>query len=262
MSGRQDVLDRTVILFQPVLGAAGIILFKIEDIADLRSAPAVDGLIVVPDYAEVAVLGRQQLQGSILGVIGILILIHHQVAKPVLIILFHQRKQLEQLDGLDQQIVEIHGIQFRQAAIIGSVNFRDERILFVIHGLVHFVGTNEIVFRHADLVADLARRQLLHRQIHIQQNAFEQGLLILFVIDGKSRGVADAFRLSTEEPCKQRMKRADPHAGDQMRRQPAHTLAHLAGCFVGKGHGQDFPRFGKAVGEDIGDAVGQHTGFA
>ena len=41
---------------------AGKIFFKAQDVADLRAAPAIDGLILVPDTANIFALLRQQAQ--------------------------------------------------------------------------------------------------------------------------------------------------------------------------------------------------------
>ena len=57
----------------------------------VRPAPAVDGLIVVADHAEVALLAREQAHQFVLRSVGVLILVHQYVVKAVSIIVEHRR---------------------------------------------------------------------------------------------------------------------------------------------------------------------------
>ena len=79
--GGQDVPGGAVVALQPDHLRAGEVLLEAEDVADLGAAPAVDRLVVVADAAD-AVMGlRQQPEPQVLRDVGVLILVHQQVAE-------------------------------------------------------------------------------------------------------------------------------------------------------------------------------------
>ena len=114
----QNFLCGTVILLQLNYGCIGKILFKIQNIADIRAAPAIDGLVVVAHHAQVAAFTGNQAHQLILGVVGILIFIHMHILKAALIVFQHRRMLHKQLQGFDQQIVKIQRVGGAQALLI------------------------------------------------------------------------------------------------------------------------------------------------
>ncbi len=76
--GLQDVLGRAVILLQPDGDGARKIPFEIQDVADVRAAPAIDGLILVADHRDVMAVSGQQAHQIVLAAIGVLVFVHHQ----------------------------------------------------------------------------------------------------------------------------------------------------------------------------------------
>ena len=103
----QNITCGSIVLLQ--LDHLGIfkILLKIKDIFYIGAPEFVNGLIIITDYAEIPVLRCQKSYQFKLHCIGILILIHHNIAKTFLIIFQHIRLRLEQLHGLDKKIVKI-----------------------------------------------------------------------------------------------------------------------------------------------------------
>ena len=84
--GVQNGLCGTIVLLEFDDQRVGIHFFKIQNIADIGAPEAVDGLIVVSDDAEIAVSVGQEPYQFKLGVVGILVLIHHDIAKTVLVV--------------------------------------------------------------------------------------------------------------------------------------------------------------------------------
>ena len=76
--GFQDVFGRAVILLQADDHGARKIALEIQNVADVRAAPAVDRLILVAHHGDVVALARQQAHQLVLAAIGVLILVHHQ----------------------------------------------------------------------------------------------------------------------------------------------------------------------------------------
>ncbi|MPM45893.1 hypothetical protein SDC9_92585 [bioreactor metagenome] len=90
----QNVLGRAVILLQPDGTGVCVLLFKVQDVFDVRAPKAVDRLVVVAHHAEIFAPARQQRGQKILQMVGVLILVHQYVAELVLIILPHFRVPL------------------------------------------------------------------------------------------------------------------------------------------------------------------------
>jgi hypothetical protein len=55
---------------------------------------------------------------------------------------------------------------------------------------------------------------------------------------------------------------ADPDGVDGVADEVGDALAHFAGRFIGEGDGQDLPGRNAHFVDEVGDAVGQHPGFA
>ena len=91
---RQNRLRRAVILLQPYDRRFRIVLLKIQDIADIRTAPAVNRLVRVANDAKISVPGRQELRKLILGAVRVLILVHENILKPLLVFFPHFFRRL------------------------------------------------------------------------------------------------------------------------------------------------------------------------
>ena len=87
VGGVQDGLGRAVILFELDRRCVGIVPGKVDDVADVGTAPGVDTLVGIADDADVAPLGSQDLSKGILGVVRILIFVDQDVLEPFLIFL-------------------------------------------------------------------------------------------------------------------------------------------------------------------------------
>ena len=112
---------RAVILLQPDHVRAGEILLEAQDVVHLRAAPAIDGLVVVADAADVVVALREQPQPEILRDVGVLVLVHQDVGEPAVILLENVRVFLEQPQVFEQQVAEIGRVQLLEPLLIGRV---------------------------------------------------------------------------------------------------------------------------------------------
>ena len=83
---------------------------ELQDVADVRAAPAVDRLVGVADDADVAVGLAQQLDDLVLGVVGVLELVDQDVAEALLVGGPHVVEGLQQVGRHHQEVVEVHGV--------------------------------------------------------------------------------------------------------------------------------------------------------
>ena len=63
----------------------GEITLKSQDVTDLCPSPTIDTLVIIPDTANLLMLGGKQSQPQVLGDIRVLILVYQKMAKPILI---------------------------------------------------------------------------------------------------------------------------------------------------------------------------------
>ena len=74
-------LGRAVVLLQLDQRRIAEVAVEVEDVADVRVAESVDRLVLVADHGQVAVLAGEQLQESVLGAVGVLVLVDQHPAK-------------------------------------------------------------------------------------------------------------------------------------------------------------------------------------
>ena len=81
IGGVHNGLGGTVVPFQTKHLSPREILLEIEDVLDLGTAKAIDGLGIVPHHADIPVAGGQLFEDDVLGHVGILILVHQNVTE-------------------------------------------------------------------------------------------------------------------------------------------------------------------------------------
>ena len=122
--GAQDRVRRAVVLLERDRARAWEVALEVEDVADVGAAERVDRLIRVADGAEVAVLGREQLQQPVLRVVRVLVLVDEDVAERLPPALLRLGKPLEHVHGQVQQVVEVHRVRAEQLALVELVRRR------------------------------------------------------------------------------------------------------------------------------------------
>ena len=118
----QDVAGGAVVLLQADGAGVRVVLLEVQDVLDVGATPGVDGLVVVADDHEVSELGGQQVGDGVLDVVGVLVLVDADLEEAVLVALEDARVLGEQLVGLDQQVVKVHGVGLGQAGVQGAVD--------------------------------------------------------------------------------------------------------------------------------------------
>ena len=115
-------LSRTIITLQLEQLSRFIPLLEGQDIFNIRPSKRIDGLCIIAHYAYMILWLSQSLHNQILRIVGILILIHQQIMKILLILAQHLHIVLEEHIGHIQQIVKIHRITCFQSTIIFGIN--------------------------------------------------------------------------------------------------------------------------------------------
>jgi hypothetical protein len=75
-------------------------------------------LVVIPHYAQVPVLLRQQLQPAVLGAVRVLVLVHEHVAEGAAVAAQDLVEELEEVHAAEQEVVEVHRVRRVQALLV------------------------------------------------------------------------------------------------------------------------------------------------
>jgi hypothetical protein len=84
VGGIQDKLSRSVIPFQMEFRNVRIIKFEIQNIPEIGTAPAVDTLRCITDYADIPPSAAKYFCQLVLGFIGVLILVNQNIPEFIL----------------------------------------------------------------------------------------------------------------------------------------------------------------------------------
>ena len=103
-----DRAGRAVVLLELEDPGRGKILLEGENVLDLGTAERVDRLCVVAHDADPGVELRQAADDDVLGVVGVLVLVHQDVFEQLLVARQHVRGVAQQDVGLQEQVVEVH----------------------------------------------------------------------------------------------------------------------------------------------------------
>lgn len=122
VGGRNDGLGGAIVLFQLKDLRTRIYLCEIQDIVDVGSPEGVDALRVIAHHTDVLMLFCQLKHNAVLGKVGVLVLVHQNIAELRPIACKHLRTVAEKQEGIEQQIVEIHGIRLPATLPVAAVN--------------------------------------------------------------------------------------------------------------------------------------------
>ena len=244
------------------------ILLEGEDVLDLGTAERVDRLCVVAHHADPGVELRQAADDDVLGVVGVLVLVHQDVFEQLLVTRQHVRGVAQQDVGLQEQVVEVHRAVALAALAVDIVDIAElgDLRLPVFGGIDRVgevgAGRHQAVLGVGDTRRDEVGLVFLVREVQFADDGLDEVLAVRGLVDRKRLGKTDLFGVLAQDARKDRVERthADIAAaviGDHL----CDALAHLLGGLVGEGERQDVE--GRhALLDHIGDARGQHARLA
>ena len=174
-----------------------------------------------------------------------------------------RRRLFEQLDGLQQQIVEIERVALFQRVQVVGVDLGDLLVAPVPAGRArHRVRALHPVLRAAD--SRQRRSRLDEAVVDLQrlQRLLDDRQLIGRVVDDEIARQADRRRLAAQQPRAQRVKRRHPHAGAVGAEQRLDARAHFLRRLVRERDREHFVRLRVAVADEIRDAAGDDARLA
>ena len=103
----QNRLGRTIILLQLDRPCIWKHALKIQDISDIRPPEFINRLVIISHHTQILIFGGKQADQPKLRRICILVFIHHNILKTLLICVQNIRIHLKQFHRLDNQIIKI-----------------------------------------------------------------------------------------------------------------------------------------------------------
>ena len=268
VGGIGDCLGRAVVAFQLECFYLGVEPLQAQDVVNVGSAKAVDALGIVAHDAQAVILFAQLVNNQVLREIGVLILIHEDIAEELLILLQHVGIIAQQDIGVEQQVVEVHRsgdaatapVLLVDGCSLGTLGVAVGINQVLVAGIV--LGGDQRVLGIADLRLDGGGLIDLVVEAHILDDELDEGARVTLVVDGEITPEADAVGIAAQQAGENGVERAHPQlGGDIGARKRFDALAHLAGSLVGEGERHDAPRF-VAQPEQMHDFVGQHARLA
>ena len=260
----ENHLRRAVVLFEANGLRVGKILFELEDVADVRAAPGVDGLVFIADDADVAVFTKE-LHQLVLRTVRVLVLVDEQILVLAVVALADFARRLQQANGFEQQIVEVHRVRLEEFVAIDLEDVRDlffERIRRREEVLLRI---DHVVLRPGDPSKRDAGLQLLVVDAEPLERLLDDGLLIGLVVDGKAlrealAADAQGFDVATQYAHAKAVERRERRLRERgVAENLFDTLLHLLRGFVGEGDGEDVVWADSALLNQVRDAMRDDT---
>ena len=211
----QYIAAGTVVLLQAHQLAIGIVTLKILDILYLRTAPAVNGLIIITHHKQIVPLPGQQPQPGILDRVGILEFVHQDMGKALLIVLQNVRAITPQLVRTKQQLGKVNRTGPLTRRLIGLV-YPDHLLLKRISTMVQVLWPAALVFLCVDKPLGLAGWPLGFIQVELAYYALDQALLVIRIQYLESPGKIRLFPVRAQQSMREAVKSAHPHAANRL----------------------------------------------
>ena len=251
----QNVLRGAVILLQPDGAGTLVLLFKAENVADVRAAETVNTLVIVAHHADIVPFVGQKAGQQVLQVVGVLILVDEDITEFVLVVRPHIRTVLQQPDGVQNDVVEVQRIGVPQLSVVKCIDFTDPDAPPIVDGLPLLdkrLRRLHIVLCTGNNAQDLSgwKRLLVQRQL--LENVLNDPLAVVRIIDGEAAVKAETVDVPAQDTDTGGVKCGRPHVLRHL--LPQHTaqpLLQLVGGLIGKGDGQHLPRAGGLHGAEV-----------
>ena len=126
VGGEQDVGGGSVVLLQLDHLGARVVALEVEDVADVRPAPPVDGLILVADDGDAVRPLRKEADQFVLHVVRVLEFVHEHMVEQHGEFRRGGTVGLAKRKRVHEQPAEIHGVRGLQAFLVLAVGPGDD----------------------------------------------------------------------------------------------------------------------------------------
>ena len=194
--------------------------------------------------------------------VGVLVLVHENVAEAPVVVLGDQRVVAQQLDRAHDEVVEVQRVRGAHTLVVLDVGVRDDardRVLARRLGIAR--RADQLVLRVRNARRHHLRGEALNVHVLGFEDHLDEALGILGVVDREGRGQPGGLVLVAQQAHARRVEGRHPHAARVVTHKRTRALAHLGRRLVREGDRQDFPRPRATRGQQVGDAMRQHAGL-
>ena len=217
-----------------------------------------EALIDVSDDHDAAVLLGEEAHELPLRGVGVLELVDEDVAEPVAVTLERFGVLAEQAHREHEQVVEVDGRRFLQAALVLGVDLGEAALGRADRHLGVLRGQHELVLQRADLRVQLARREPLRVEVEVAAHPVGEALRVGLVVDREARPVAEQARLPPQDPRARGVEGRHPHAAGDGTDEVGDPLLHLARGLVGERDREDLERRHVELADEVREPVREH----
>ena len=207
---------------------------------------------------------RQQAEPQVLDLVGVLVLVDHDVLEALAVLLQHLAVLPEHIEHVQQQVAKIAGVQRLEAILVEPVELlaASVGVAFVLQR-IEIAGIEPAVLPAVDQPGELARRPALFVEPFGLDELLQEPELVVGVDDRVVGLQTHELGVAAEHLGGDRVEGAEPgHTFHRRADHVAHTLAHLARRLVGEGDAEDLARPGEAAPDQMRHARGQRRGLA
>ena len=211
---------------------------------------------------------------GVLGHVGVLELVDKEVLETGAVLLQHVRVVPKEGVGLEQQVVEVHGVVGVEQLLIPTIDVADDPL----HGAVHprrvVVRLYQLALGGGDGGENRPWREALGVVLKLLHRLLKQLQLVLLVVDDEGAVEAGVVGLTAQNLGAEGVERGDgevaahiPQVSEKGRRLVAFApakepVAHLPRRLVGEGYGRNAAGVNAAFHHQIGYAMGDDPGLA
>ena len=245
--------------------------FELQDVINIGTTESIDALGIIAHHTDTRLWAGQEADDLVLHVVRILILIHENMRVPLQIAFAHLGMVIEQEEGFEQEVVEIHRIGHVLSSLILLIYSMDR--LHTLH-LVTMdqggvccitVGKNQAVLGVRNAGTNNLRLVQLVIQTHLLDNRLDKAARIRRVVNREARAVVSMLNLAAQD--------SQEHTMESTHRQMVHiqvrsltyqvnySRTHLRGGLVRKRERHNLPRHNTLL-QKISHTRGQHARLA
>lgn len=195
----EDLVGAAVVVFQTNDLGAGENVLEVEDVFQLCSAPAVDGLVVVADDAEIFVGADEGFDEGELEAVGVLVLVDLDEVEAFLLSVENFGVFEEELVGEEEEVVEIDGPAGAEVGLVAAIAGGGDVFDVALGGVGGEGGGDALRFPGTDLVDEIAGLHGLFGDANVTEGGAGGGFLITAVVDDEGTGVAEVGDFGAED---------------------------------------------------------------
>ena len=158
---------------------------QLGHVLNARTAPAIDGLIVVSHGGDLSMRFGQQFEPAVLNGVAVLKLIDQDVLKALLVVVEQRWGLLQKFQGTQQQFGEIDQPKTLAGFLVMRID-PDEGLLVTVAIVLNLRRPSAFFFLAVDEPLDLARRPVTFVEVKFFQGTPDDAVLIIRIQDLKS----------------------------------------------------------------------------